>query len=194
MQMNEILIFLGPPGAGKGTQAKRLCADRNLTQLSTGDMLRSHSKRGTELGKQAQAIMDRGELVSDDIIIGMVREELKSKPAGETRILLDGFPRTTAQAEALDGILNELDLSLTATVLIEVAQDELVSRLLDRASKEGRSDDNEETIRNRMTVYDNQTAPLVAFYENKGNLQRIDGLGSVDDVYGRITASLPAGE
>lgn len=189
--MNEILIFLGPPGAGKGTQAKQLCEDRNLVQISTGDMLRSHRSRGTELGKQAQAIMDRGELVSDDIIVGMVRDEITSMEAGNTRVLFDGFPRTTAQAEALDQLLVDSSLSLTATVLLDVEEEELVQRLLKRAEIEGRADDNEETIRNRMKVYNTQTAPLIAFYEEKGMLKRVAGLGSVEEVYGRISEVLP---
>lgn len=190
--MNELLIFLGPPGAGKGTQAKKLCAERSLTQLSTGDMLRSHRKRGTELGKQAQAIMDRGELVSDEIIVGMVRDELTNMEAGNIRVLFDGFPRTTAQAEALDNLLNELDANLTAAILLEVPDEEqLVQRLLKRAEQEGRADDNEETIRNRMGVYHKQTAPLIAFYENKDLLKRVQGVGTIDEVYAKLTDLLP---
>lgn len=188
--MNELLIFLGPPGAGKGTQAKRLCADRDLTQLSTGDMLRSHVKRGTDLGRQAKAIMDRGELVSDDIIVGMVRDELNNKPEGQVRVLFDGFPRTLAQAEALNQLLDEMGTPLKNVLLLDVPEEELVQRLLKRAELEGRSDDNEETIRNRMEVYHNQTAPLVTYYESKGLLTKVDGLGSMDEVYKRLTAAL----
>lgn len=183
--MNELLIFLGPPGAGKGTQAKKLCVDRNLTQLSTGDMLRSHVKRGTELGVEAKKIMDRGELVSDDIIVGMVRDELSN--AADARFLFDGFPRTTAQAEALDNLLSSMNTGLDAVLLLEVNEEEVIQRLLKRAELEGRSDDNEETIRNRMTVYKNQTAPLVEYYTNKGLLKTVDGQGSIDEVYARLS-------
>lgn len=189
--MNEILIFLGPPGAGKGTQAKKLCEDRNLVQISTGDMLRSHVKRGTEFGAKAKEVMDRGDLVSDDIIVGMVRDELSAKEQGNIRVLFDGFPRTEAQAAALDGLLGEFSAPLTASVLIEVDEEALVARLLKRAEIEGRADDNEETIRNRMKVYHEQTSPLIAYYDSKGSLHRIDGTGTIDEIYARITAVLP---
>ncbi|TNE47738.1 MAG: adenylate kinase [Deltaproteobacteria bacterium] len=185
--MNELLIFLGPPGAGKGTQAKKLCSDRSLTQLSTGDMLRSHVKRGTELGVEAKKIMDRGELVSDDIIVGMVRDELSNASDGGARFLFDGFPRTTAQAEALDNLLASMNTGLDAVLLLEVNEEEVIQRLLKRAELEGRSDDNEETIRNRMSVYKSQTAPLIEYYDNKGLLKRVDGQGTIDDVYARLS-------
>lgn len=188
--MNELLIFLGPPGAGKGTQAKKLCVDRNLLQLSTGDMLRSHVKRGTALGKQAKIIMDRGELVSDDIIIGMVRDELTQVPVGQLRFLFDGFPRTTAQAKALDALLASLHTSLSAVLLLEVNEEEVIQRLLKRAELEGRSDDNEATIRNRMDVYKKQTAPLVEYYEARGSLRRVDGMGDINDIYARLQTAL----
>lgn len=190
--MNELLIFLGPPGAGKGTQAKKLCVDRNLTQLSTGDMLRSHVKRGTELGTQAKLIMDRGELVSDDIIIGMVRDELQQVPKGQLRFLFDGFPRTSAQAEALDQLLASMNASLHAVLLLEADEEEVIQRLLKRAELEGRSDDNEATIRNRMDVYKKQTAPLIAYYQAKGNLQRVHGVGEIDEIYSRLQSALDA--
>lgn len=183
---NELLIFLGPPGAGKGTQAVRLCEERNLTQLSTGDMLRGHVKAGTDLGKQAKVLMDKGELVGDDLIIAMVRSELEKYERGNIRILFDGFPRTTAQAEALDQLLKDFDASLSKVILIEVEEEVLVQRLLGRAAEQGRSDDNETTIRNRMTVYSNQTAPLIAYYTDKGNVHNVDGLGTIDEVYTRI--------
>ncbi len=188
--MNELIIFMGPPGAGKGTQAKMLCKERNLVQLSTGDMLRSHTKRGTELGIEAKKIMDRGELVSDDIIVGMVRDELSQKPAGEIRVLFDGFPRTTAQAEALDQLLAELNAPLRTVLLLEVNEEEVVQRLLKRAELEGRSDDNEATIRNRMEVYNKQTAPLIAYYESKNLLVKANGMGAIDEIYARLQEAL----
>jgi adenylate kinase len=184
--MNETLIFLGPPGAGKGTQAKRLCEDRNLNHLSTGDMLRAQVKEGTELGVKAKEIMDRGELLPDDLIISMVRSVLES--GDEIRVLFDGFPRTTAQAEALDNLLNELGAPLKAVLLLDVPAEEVTQRLLKRAELEGRSDDNEETIRKRLGVYTSQTEPLVSFYGER--VVSISGLGSIDEVYGRLSAAM----
>lgn len=185
----EVVLLMGPPGAGKGTQATRVAVARSLTKLSTGDMLRAHVGAGTELGRRAKAIMDAGELVPDDVIIGMVRSELEA--AAAIRFLLDGFPRTSAQAAALDALLAELGCAVTAAVAIEVPDDELVERMLKRAAEEGRSDDNEATIRNRMSVYHAQTKPLLAYYGGQGKLQRVDGSGSVDDVSARIRDALP---
>ncbi len=185
----EVVLLMGPPGAGKGTQATRVAVARGLTKLSTGDMLRAHVGAGTELGRRAKAIMDSGELVPDDVIIGMVRAELEAADA--IRFLLDGFPRTSAQAASLDALLAELDASVTAAVAIEADDDALVARMLKRAVEEGRSDDNEETIRNRMTVYHRQTKPLLDYYGGQGKLQLVDGIGSVDEVSDRIRQVLP---
>lgn len=185
---NEVLLFMGPPGAGKGTQADLVAAERGLTKLSTGDMLRDHVKRGTELGVQAKTIMDAGDLVSDEIIIGMVNSKLDELTP--VRVLLDGFPRTSAQAEALDELLGEYGASVRAAVLLDVAEDELVRRLLARASQEGRSDDNEETIRTRMRVYQEQTAPLLAYYGAQGKLTKVDGVGDLAVVTNRVKAAL----
>ncbi len=179
---------MGPPGAGKGTQATKLCKVRSLKKLSTGDMLRVHVKQGTELGKKAKAIMDLGELVSDDIMEGMVRVELEKM--NEVRVLLDGFPRTIAQAEALDNLLSSMDLTVNKAILLEVADEELIQRLSKRAKAEGRDDDNEETIRKRMKVYHRQTEPLFNFYEAKKKMLRIDGMGSADEVTARIQGAL----
>jgi adenylate kinase len=183
------VLLMGPPGAGKGTQATRVASARGLTKLSTGDMLRAHVGAGTELGRRAKAIMDSGELVPDDVIIGMVRAELEAADA--IRFLLDGFPRTSAQAASLDALLAELGASVTAAVAIEAADDELVVRMLKRAAEEGRSDDNEETIRNRMAVYHRQTKPLLDYYGGQGKLRLVDGIGSVDEVSDRIRQVLP---
>jgi len=185
----EVLLLIGPPGAGKGTQAEKLARARNLKKLSTGDMLRDHVARGTELGQQAKAVMEAGALVSDEIIIEMVRGELEAQPT--VRVLLDGFPRTAVQAEALDELLGVLKAPLTAAVLLEVDTDELVTRLLKRAQEQGRVDDNEATIRTRMKVYEAQTAPLVAYYGARGKLRRVDGMGSVEEVFARISEVLP---
>jgi len=185
---SEVLLLMGPPGAGKGTQATRVAVARSLTKLSTGDMLRAHVGAGTELGRRAKAIMDAGDLVPDDIIIGMVRSELEA--ASKVRFLLDGFPRTAAQAAALDALLAELHASVTAAISIEVPDDELVARMLKRAREEGRSDDNEATIRNRMAVYQIQTKPLISYYRGQPQLKVIDGLASIDEVGQRIRSAL----
>lgn len=189
-QGSEVLILLGPPGAGKGTQADKLSRARSLRKLSTGEMLREHVRRGSELGQRAKAVMDAGQLVSDEIIIGMVRSELEAED-GDIRLLLDGFPRTPAQAEALAGLLAEQESGVTAVILLEAPEDEIISRLLKRAQEQGRSDDNEATIRERMRVYREQTEPLVAHYQALGKLRRVDGLGSVEEVFARISEVLP---
>ncbi|MCK6511861.1 adenylate kinase [Myxococcota bacterium] len=186
--MNETLIFMGPPGAGKGTQATKICENRQLKQLSTGDMLRDHVRRGTDLGVQAKQIMDAGKLVSDDVIIGMVRAELQQM--ADIRVLFDGFPRTTAQAQALDQLLQELHAPLYAVVLLEVDEEAVVQRLLKRAEIEGRSDDNEATIRKRLSVYNEQTSPLIGYYAGTGKIKKIDGMGTVQEVEQRIKEAL----
>lgn len=186
----EVLLLMGPPGAGKGTQAVKLARARKLHKISTGDMLRAHVKNGTELGQKAKSIMDAGELVSDDLIIAMVRSEIDENKADGVRILLDGFPRTPGQAEALDELLTEFNAPLTAAVLLEVDEDELVSRLLQRAQEEGRSDDTEDTIRTRMQVYKRDTQPLIDYYDERNKLRRVTGIGTVEDVFARITEVL----
>jgi adenylate kinase len=185
----EIVLLMGPPGAGKGTQAVKLARARSLLKLSTGDMLRDHVKRGTELGQQAKAIMDAGQLVSDDIVIGMVRAEIAGM--NPVRVLFDGFPRTPAQADALDKLLQEFNTGITGVVLLEVNEDELVERLLERAQKEGRSDDTEEVIRERMKVYKFSTQPVVDYYEKRSKLRQVDGIGAVEEVFARISEVLP---
>ena len=185
----EIVLLMGPPGAGKGTQAIALAEARGLTPLSTGNMLRDHVARGTELGTRAKTIMDAGELVPDDVIIGMVRAELEA--ADPPRFLLDGFPRTPAQAAALDALLAELGTQVTAAIALEADDEALVQRLLKRAELEGRSDDNETTVRNRMEVYRQQTQPLLEYYEGRGALKRVDGIGGIEEIQARIREVLP---
>jgi adenylate kinase len=180
---------MGPPGAGKGTQASKLARARQLLKLSTGDMLRNHVAQGSALGQQAKAIMEAGELVPDALIIAMVKEAIAAQNS-DVRVLLDGFPRTPGQAEALETLLREFDTALTAAILLEVNEDELVARLLKRAQEEGRSDDNEATIRRRMQVYREQTQPLVDYYAAKSKLRRVSGEGSVEEVFARITEVL----
>lgn len=185
---SQVVLLMGPPGAGKGTQASLLAESHGLVKLSTGDMLRANVRDGTELGRRAKSLMDEGVLVPDDIIIEMVRAELERlRPV---RVLLDGFPRTTAQAEALDGLLEELGAPIDAVVVLSVDSDELIRRLLGRARAEGRSDDNEDTIRTRMQVYQEQTRPLLDYYRSAGKLHRVDGVGSQAEVLGRIDAVL----
>lgn len=186
----SVVLLMGPPGAGKGTQAQRLAEGRGLTKLSTGDLLRDHVRRGTELGREAKVLMDEGVLVPDEIIMGMVRSELdKQSPV---RALLDGFPRTTGQADALEELLAEYGAQVDLAIELVVDEEELVRRLVSRAAEQGRSDDNEETIRTRMKVYRDQTAPLLEYYGAKGKLRSVNGVGSLDEVTARVEEALAA--
>lgn len=182
MPENEpmVLVFLGPPGAGKGTQAARVAERLGLKKISTGDILREHVRRGTELGKKVAPIMARGDLVPDDLILAIIKEELKALPVA--RVLFDGFPRTLAQAQALDGLLREMGLEVDAAVLLDVPEDELVARLLKRAQEEGRADDNEATIRRRLEVYKKDTEPVIDYYARQGVLFRLQGVGPIEDI------------
>ncbi len=189
IRSSEVVLLMGPPGAGKGTQATRVAVARGLTKLSTGDMLRAHVGAGTALGQRAKAIMDAGDLVPDDVIVGMVGSEVDA--ADHVRFLFDGFPRTARQAAALDALLAEHGTAVTAAVALDVPDDELVRRMLQRAHEEGRSDDNEDTIRNRMAVYHEQTRPLLDYYAGQGKLVRVDGVGSFDEITARIHEALP---
>lgn len=207
------LIFLGPPGAGKGTQSEKICKDFGVVQLSTGDILRANRKQGTELGKKAQTFMDAGELVPDNIIIDMIKEELK-KPELAKGYILDGFPRTVPQAEALDKLLIDMGEKLNTVLVLKVPNEELIKRLTARrvCKKCGKSyhlifkppmvegkcdepcggdlyqrdDDKEGPIMNRLKVYEQQTFPLIDFYSKKNMTDEIDGLGGINDIYGRI--------
>jgi adenylate kinase len=182
------VLLLGPPGAGKGTQAQRLVAKLGVPQVSTGDMLRAAVAARSPVGRQAQSYMDRGELVPDAVVIGLAEERLGRADA--TGFVLDGFPRTAAQARALDALLHRLGRSLQRVVSIRVDDDELVERLLRRSRLEGRSDDSPETVRNRMRVYREQTAPLIEHYRALGVLADVDGRGSVEEVERRIQEAL----
>ncbi len=182
-------ILLGPPGGGKGTQAAFLVDKYGVAHISTGDMLRAAVKEGTELGKKAKSFMDKGELLSDDIIIGIIGERIQADDC-KKGFLLDGFPRTIPQADALGDMLSKSGASIDHVLHIAVPDEELMKRLLGRAQKEGRSDDNEETINNRLKVYHEQTSPLIDYYRNKGNLREIDGMGSIDEITGRIKSAI----
>lgn len=206
------LIFLGPPGAGKGTQAERICSTYGIIQLSTGDILRENRKNGTELGKLAQSYMDAGELVPDNIIIDMIKVELQ-KPELRNGYLLDGFPRTINQAIALDNLLEEMEQKLDAVLILDVPNDELIKRLTARRTckscgksyhlifnppaKENicdvcggelfqRDDDKEDPIMNRLKVYENQTKPLINYYTEKSIAKYINGVGEIDEIFTRI--------
>ncbi|GAA5502144.1 adenylate kinase [Deinococcus xinjiangensis] len=187
---NKVVIFLGPPGAGKGTQAERLAHEQQLLKISTGNILRDHVARDTELGRQVKPILDAGQLVPDQILIALIRDKLASMD--NVRVIFDGFPRTQAQAEALDVLLEELGAPVNAVPLLEVPDQILIDRIVERgrqAAAKGeavRSDDNEETARKRQQVYREQTQPLIDHYAARGHLYTVDGVGSMDEVYGRI--------
>jgi len=209
-------ILLGPPGAGKGTQAKLMIDKWNIPQVSTGDILRAAVREGTSLGVEAKGFMDSGELVPDRVVIGIIAERLKEEDA-KAGFILDGFPRTIPQAEALQEILDELDRVIDHVISIEVADEELVTRLTGRrmckgcgesfhvvfnpSSKEGicdrcngelyqRDDDKEVTIRQRLAVYSEQTQPLITFYEKQGKLRRIEGTGSIANIFSRVLTAV----
>jgi adenylate kinase len=184
-----VVVFLGPPGSGKGTQAARLAARAGIPHIATGDMLRSAVKNGTELGRRAGAIMDAGELVPDDIMIGLIRERIASEDC-KKGFVLDGFPRTAAQAEALERLLAEKGFGLDAAVNLDVDENRLIERMKGRSLAEGRSDDNPETIRTRLEEYRRKTAPLAAWFDRKGILVNLDGTGSVDDVARAVGGAL----
>ncbi len=181
------IILLGPPGAGKGTQAQRIVSGRGMFQLSTGDMLREAIANGTELGLKAKAIMDRGDLVADDIILGMIREKLVSPECG-AGVILDGFPRTVAQAEGLDIMLAELDQRIDAVIELQVDEAALIDRIENRARETGgaRADDNAEVLKKRLAVYHELTAPILPYYGDRGMVQVVDGMQPIETVASRI--------
>ncbi|KAB7740252.1 adenylate kinase [Parvibaculum sedimenti] len=189
------LILLGPPGAGKGTQAQRLQETYGLVQLSTGDMLRAAVKAGTEVGKKAEAIMARGDLVPDDVVVGIISDRIE-QPDAKKGYILDGFPRNVAQAEALDKMLAGKGTKLDAVVELEVDDKILLGRIENRAAQTAggpRADDNAEALAKRLKVYHEQTAPLVAYYKKQGALKGVDGMKDIDDVTRQIEAVLGLG-
>jgi len=210
------VILLGPPGAGKGTQAKMLVEEYQIPQISTGDILRAAVKEGSPLGKEAKACMDKGDLVPDSVVIGIVEERIQ-QPDCAKGYMLDGFPRTVPQAEALDGMLQNLSSQIDHVVSIEVANEELVGRLTGRRTcrdcgvgfhvmfdppeQEGvcdkcggelyqRDDDNVETVTSRLEVYESQTLPLIDYYKAQGKIRPIDGVGDIKEIFARVTQVL----
>lgn len=181
------IVLFGAPGAGKGAQAQRIASVHGMTHLSTGEMLRSAIGSGTELGIRAKEVMDRGELISDEIIVGIVDARMDEDDCANG-VILDGFPRTVAQARALDGILKRKGLALDVVIEIQVDEGALFARIENRAAETGvaRSDDNAETLRKRLAVYHENTAPLLPYYSKKGLLRSVDGMASIEDVATQI--------
>jgi adenylate kinase len=183
------LVLLGAPGSGKGTQATRLREHLQVPHISTGDLLRAAVKAGTELGRQAKAVMESGGLVSDEIVLGMLEERLTAGDTGNG-FVLDGYPRNLAQANALDALLGRLGQPVDIAVQLDVDTELLITRLAGRAQAEGRADDSPDAVRHRLQVYNDATAPVVDFYRNTGRLACVDGVGGMEEVFQRIIATL----
>ena len=179
------LVLLGAPGSGNGTQAARLKEHLQVPHISTGDLLRAEVAAGSPLGLQAKEVMARGELVSDDILLGMLKDRF-SREDTRAGFILDGYPRNLAQAAALDELLESLGQKFDAAVQLTVDNEQIVERLAGRAKAEGRADDNPESVRKRLQVYDEQTAPVIEFYRQHGQLSVVDGVGPLDEVFERI--------
>lgn len=182
------IIIFGPPGAGKGTQAGLISEEYDIPHLSTGNIFRSAIKNETELGREVKAILDAGDLVPDEKVVALVQEELQDDKYDDGYIL-DGFPRTVAQAKAFDEILEKNNEILTAFLQLQVPEQELVERILSRG--EGRSDDTREGIKKRLKVYKKETEPVLDYYREKGAVQEVDGTGSIEEIFNRITTILP---
>jgi adenylate kinase len=188
------LVLLGAPGSGKGTQATRLKEHLQVPHISTGDLLRAEVAAGSPLGREAKQVMDRGNLVSDAILLGMLEDRF-ARPDTANGFILDGYPRNLAQAAALDDLLSRIRQPMDYAVQLEVPTELLVERIAGRAKAEGRADDTPDSVRNRLNVYDTQTAPVIDFYRQHGQLTVVDGVGSLDDVFSRIIEALaPARE
>lgn len=187
------LVIFGAPGSGKGTQSENLINHYGLFHISTGDVLRSHIKRGTELGKTASAYINDGKLIPDELMINILENVLEENPEKtEKGVIFDGFPRTIEQAKALKEMLEKRNANVNIVIGLDVPEDELVTRLLKRGQESGRSDDNLETIKKRLDVYHNQTSPLRDYYINEGNYAAINGLGSIEQIFEDIKAAIDA--
>lgn len=185
------LIFMGPPGSGKGTQAKNLVRTLGYVQLSTGELFRDNVDRNTELGRQVRQYLADGAYVPDEITVQMVRDRLAQIPEGQ-RIVFDGFPRTEAQAAALDRILDEIGRRVDAVILLDVPKEEIINRLLKRSAEQGRTDDTPDIVGKRFDVYEQQTKPLIAFYEREGKVRHVNGVGEIDEIAARLKdAAIP---
>ncbi|WP_372633496.1 adenylate kinase [Fodinibius sp.] len=182
------IIIFGPPGAGKGTQASLISEEYDIPHLSTGNIFRSAIKNESKLGKEVKAILDAGDLVPDEKVVGLVKEELQEDKYDDGYIL-DGFPRTVSQAKAFDEILEKNDETLTAFLQLQVPEKELIERILSRG--EGRTDDTREGIKKRLKVYKEETEPVLDYYREKGAVQEVDGTGSIEEIFTRITTILP---
>jgi adenylate kinase len=180
------IVLFGPPGAGKGTQAAKLIEQYKLSHLSTGDILRSEIAGKTKLGQEAKNFMDKGELVPDQLVIDMIEVRIR-KETGAKGFIFDGFPRTTAQAKALDNLLEGVNQPISVMITLEVENEELVQRLLLRGKESGREDDKDESvIRNRIKVYENETTPVKDFYASKGKYQPVNGSGEIDEIFEKL--------
>lgn len=184
------IVLFGPPGAGKGTQSEKLIAHYNLLHISTGDLFRKHLGEGTELGKKAKGYMDEGKLVPDQLVIDMVDDKLKEGNNKEG-IIFDGFPRTIPQAEALDHLLESKNMPIVATIMLEVPDEELINRLLERGKTSGRSDDQDRSkIETRLKVYKDETLPVANHYREQQKLANVNGVGSIDAIFDRISSRI----
>lgn len=183
------LVLFGPPAAGKGTQAKRLVAERGLIQLSTGDMLRAAKAAGTELGKKVAKIMDEGQLVSDEIVIALIEDQLDSNP-NAAGFIFDGFPRTVPQAEALDAALTKRGQKVDSVIRLCVEDESIISRISKRFEEQGRTDDNPATFKKRLDAYNENTAPLLPFYSAQGKLTEVNGMADIETVASSIARVL----
>ncbi|HEY0974011.1 MAG TPA: adenylate kinase [Solimonas sp.] len=184
------MVLLGAPGSGKGTQGEKLVAHYGIPKISTGDALRAAVAAGTELGKKAKATMDAGQLVANEIVIGIVEERL-GQPDARKGFILDGFPRNTAQAEVLDAMLQRLGQpAIDKAVHLQVNDEEIIKRLLDRAQKEGRADDKEDVIRKRIEVYNAETRPLLDYYSKQNKVVTVPGVGGLEEIFQRILQAL----
>jgi adenylate kinase len=179
------LVFMGPPGSGKGTQAQALVGEHGWVQLSTGDLFRDHIRRGSDLGIAAQGYTDRGEYVPDAVTVDMVRQRIGEIPK-DMRIVFDGFPRTVAQADALEDLLKVFGRGIDAVILLDAPRDELFTRLAKRAAQQKRADDTPEVIGRRLDVYEEQTRPVIEHFERRGKVRRVNGVGPIDEIAARL--------